>query len=405
MKLSLSSLAVSLLLLFFSCKHDSNPAPVPVPSTPSAIINTSAPQQLIDGFGGSTAWSSQLSDAEFDALFNNDTTTHIGLSIVRLRIDPGNAWADEKANAIKAKARGALVFASPWSPPASMKTNTNVIGGELMPSQYSAYADWLKSFCTELGNVDAISLQNEPNISVDYESCTWSASQLLIFVKSNSAAIGKPIVMPEAYNFSFALSDATLNDATAAAAVTYVGGHLYGTTSIVKYTNALNKGKRTWMTEHYYDANDLTTCLKVAKEIHDCMTLANNSAYVWWTLKAFGCYIIQNGAINKKGYMIGQFSKFIRPGYSRVDATPIPNANIYISAYTKGSKVVIVAINMGGSSFDQPFAIQNMSVASVTPYMTSGAVNMSKGTAVTVASDGTFTATLPAQSVTTFVSN
>jgi O-glycosyl hydrolase len=33
---------------------------------------------------------------------------------------------------------GAIVFASPWSPPAAMKTNSNLIGGEL---QESAYAD------------------------------------------------------------------------------------------------------------------------------------------------------------------------------------------------------------------------------------------------------------------------
>jgi glucuronoarabinoxylan endo-1,4-beta-xylanase len=61
----------------------------------------------------------------------------------------------------------------------------------------------------------------------------------------------------------------------------------------------------------------------------------------------------------------------------------------------------MVAINMGTKSVNQTFTIQNDSVSSLTPYQTSASANMARLSAVNTAS-GTFTYTLPAQSITTF---
>ena len=194
-----------------------------------ATIDVSKVKQVIDGFGASTAWHGQLTVAEADAAFKNDNSEQMGLSILRVRIDPNSAWNDEKQNAIKAKARGALILASPWTPPASMKTNNNLIGGELKPAAYADYASFLKKFCTSMGNVDVVSLQNEPNIQVNYESCTWSAAQLLEFCKTNAPAIGTPVMMPEAFNFDWKYSDPVLNDSAANSHIQYIGGHIRNT--------------------------------------------------------------------------------------------------------------------------------------------------------------------------------
>jgi glucuronoarabinoxylan endo-1,4-beta-xylanase len=402
MKLLLNYLAITILLLGCSSNDKSiTIAPLTTPTIPvTAVINTAVVAQLIDGFGGSTAWSGQLSDPEMASLFGSQDN-QLGLSIIRLRIDPNDNWADEKSNAEKAVALGAKVLATPWTPPIAMKTNNNIIGGRLTPSMYVDYAKWLKSFCDYLGNVNVISIQNEPNIDVPYESCTWNSLEMLDFVKNNAAAIGTPLLIPETFNSDFSFSDPILSDPLALANVTYVGGHIYGT-AIKKYDNALNKGKRTWMTEHYFDTNDIATNLKTAKEIHDCMTIANNSAYIWWTLKAFDCYLIKNGTLNTKAYMIGQFSKFIRPNYYRIEATNNPNPNIYISAYKDVTKVVIVAINMGSSKMNQVFNIQNTTLNTAIPYTTTSIKNIEKGPMINITSSG-FTALLPEQSVTTFV--
>jgi len=365
----------------------------------AATVNLTSMKQAIDGFGASTAFDAQLTQAQADVAFGN-ASGQLGLSILRVRIDPTKAWANEKANAQKAKAHGAMILATPWTPPASMKTNNNTVGGELQTSSYAAYAAYLKSFCDTLGIVDVISLQNEPNITVTYESCTWSAAQFLTFCQSNASSIGKPVMMPETYNFDISYSDPSLNDATAAANIAYIGLHLYGAT-MKTYTNALNKGKKLWMTEYYLNPDDIGTCLTIGKQVLDCM-YNSMSAYVWWYLRMPGCNIINtDGSILKKGYTLAQFSKFIRPGYHRVDATYQPQTNVSVVAFT-GAQTVIVVVNQNTASKSQVFTFQNGTVASVAKYTTSGSKNLSSDGNTTVSSNS-FTATLDAQSITTFV--
>ncbi|MDP4183342.1 MAG: dockerin type I domain-containing protein, partial [Bacillota bacterium] len=97
-------------------------------------------------------------------------------------------------------------------------------------------------------------------------------------------------------------------------------------------------------------------------------------------------------------------AKFIRPGYHRVDATANPNTNVYVSAYTGDNKVTVVAINSGTSAVSQKFNIQGGSPSSVSSYITDSSRNMATGSTINV-SGGSFTAQLPAQSITTFVGN
>jgi len=103
-----------------------------------------------------------------------------------------------------------------------MKTNNNTVAGELKTTSYADYAAYLKSFYQYMGNVDVISVQNEPNITVTYLSATWSATQLYNFTKNNAQDIGAPFMMPETYNYDTSYSDSTLNDSVAASNVDYM---------------------------------------------------------------------------------------------------------------------------------------------------------------------------------------
>ena len=368
---------------------------------PTATINLSSVQQSIDGFGAATVWNGQLTDAEANAAFNTGSG-QMGLSICRVRFDPGGNDVDEKSNASKAKSRGAKILASVWSPPASMKSNNSTIGGSLNSSSYAAYATWLSNERSSFGNIDVVSIQNEPNISVSYESCSWTAAQLQTFCQNNAQNIGGSVMMPEAYNFDISYSDPTLNNSTSASHISYIGGHLYGGSPFT-YTNALNKGKKVWMTEHYLNPDDIGTCLTMAKEINDCMT-NNMSAYVWWYVKQPDCNLMNaGGSLKKKGYTISQYARFVRPGYQRVDATYNPTGSVYVSAY-KGSKIVVVAVNQGGSSVNLTFTYQNGTVTSVTKYTTSGSKNANNDGSINV-TGGSFSTTLDAQSITSFVQN
>lgn len=126
-----------------------------------------------------------------------------------------------------------------------------------------------------------------------------------------------------------------------------IGGHIYGG-GLSNYPLAKQKGKEVWMTEHYNDGTDWASCMQTAKEIHDSMTVAEFNAYVYWWLKDYkgdAGYmgpINSNGMLTMRGYVLGQWAKYVRPGAVRVDATYNPSQNVYTSAYKSGNKVGII---------------------------------------------------------------
>ncbi len=379
---------------------------------PQAIVYLDSTQQIIRGFGANNivGWVPDMTPAEVVTAFGNGVG-QLGLTIMRLRISPDSTqFSINVPSALAAQNLGVTIIASPWTPPAWMKTNDNIVEGYLNPSDYSAYAAHLKAFADTMSShgvsIYAISVQNEPDANVTYESCYWNATQLLNFMKNNAPSVGVPVFMPESQNFVHHLSDSTLNDSGAASHVAFIGGHIYGV-SPSTYPLALSKGKELWMTEHYTTStdsgNNWPKALPVAKEINDCMN-ANMSAYVWWYIVRFYGPIDQNGNPTKRGYIMSQYSKFVRPGYYRVSATASPLSNVYVTAYKNGTKVVIVALNMGSNPATLPFTLQGGTASSFTPYITSSTKSCVQGNAIPM-SDGSFTTTLDPSSVTTFVSN
>jgi glucuronoarabinoxylan endo-1,4-beta-xylanase len=374
----------------------------------TASINLASKQQIIRGFGGATVFRPDLTDADVNTLFGNSNDNQLGLSILRIRVSPSGStdWGTELSNAKRVKAVGGIVMATPWSPPASMKTNNNTTGGELNPSSYAAYAAYLKSFADYMNSngaeLYALSVQNEPDAQVNYESCDWSAQQMTDFIKNNNFDIGNTkLLAAESFHFDQTYTDVMLNDATAATKISIIGGHIYGG-GLARYDNALNKGKEVWMTEHLDTMTTWTSVLATAKEIHDCLAVANFSAYLWWYVKRFYGPIDENSHITKRGYVLAQFAKYIRPGYQRVDVSN-PAPHVYLSAYKGNGKTILVAINMSASATVK-FTISGEGPGSYTPHVTSAAKNLSTESSVIVSSSS-FTYQLPESSVTTFVSN
>lgn len=380
---------------------------VPQVVAATAQIDAATTHQVIRGFGGATVYqpTTPLTDGDLDTLFGNGPG-QIGFTLLRIRVASDDAWrAIELSNAQGAIARGANVIATPWSPPVAMKSNNNIVGGELNASSYADYATYLNDFAKYMAAngapLYAISVQNEPDITVTYESCDWTPDQMLAFCKNNASAItATRVIMPESFQFRHVMSDPVLNDATAVQNIDIVGGHLYGA-GLAPYPLAVSKGKEVWMTEHLDLSTDWAGALGTAKEIHDCLATANFNAYIWWYLRRYYGPLGEDSIVTKRGWVMAQFTKFIRPGFVRIDATANPASGIYVSAYT-GDKLVIVAINQGTTDATQTFSLASANVAAVTPWVTSSTANLEAQTAIPV-SDGSFTATLPAQSVTTLV--
>ncbi|MBB3061784.1 family 43 glycosylhydrolase [Microbulbifer rhizosphaerae] len=384
-------------------------------SGPAAInINPDTEYQHISGFGGINVpeWIDDLTPAQVDTAFGNGPG-QLGLSILRVKI-PANpdAWSAQVATPARAQSLyGATVFATPWSPPAHMKTNNNVIGGRLDPDYYDDYAQYLLDFADYMaGNgvsLHAVSLQNEPDWDPDYESCLWSSGEFIDFLSSQGSRFGSLKVMAaESLNFNPALTDPILNNASAEPHVDIIAGHLYGG-GLQDYPLAREKGKELWMTEHYTDsqnpANAWPLALDVGKELHDSM-MANFSAYVWWYIRRSYGLLTEDGNVSKRGYLISQYSRFIRPGYTRIGATANPALDVYATAYKNGDDITVVVVNMNTSPRDLTLDLQNIGTGSFTKYTTSGSKNVSNDGIVDV-SNNSASVSVDAQSVTTFVSS
>jgi O-glycosyl hydrolase len=435
-------------------------------SNPNVVtVNFATSYQTIRGFGGSTAWLGQLTTQQASALYS--ASSGLGLSILRVRIDPEGSstttppyvtgeWTQELTNAQEAIAANpnAIVFASPWTPPPAMKlsstsqpfwsgspgcgtggTGSDYCGGYLNPADYAAYASYLEDFVSYFaaGNpaVDlyAISMQNEPDYpDVDYESCYWTPLQMDQWIDSLPANPfgATKLIMPESYDFSVSQAQTAMSDTTAEPLIGILAGHLYGVTPTSAYYNLAQagSGQDVWMTEHSLTPSGaqpaMSDALTMAEEIHNSMTVGYYNAYVWWWIWDDPNDGVNYGLISSSttspaptyyGYAIGQFSKFIQPGFVRVSATANPLSGVYVSAYDYTGNVsysdhnVIVVINSNSSAESLSFTLSggnSTNITSLTPYETSSTVTLAAQTAVSV-TGGQFNYTLPAESIVTFV--
>ncbi len=386
-----------------------------------AVIDLDSTYQVIRGFGASNImpWRPDMTEAEIEKAFGTGDG-QLGFSILRLRLPSDeNQFSLNLPTAKAAYNMGVTLIASPWSPPASMKTNNNTTGGELRETFYDDYAEYLNSFSDYMDDngapVYAVSVQNEPDIEVSYESCNYSPDQMLKFVKEHGAAVKTKLIAPESYQLKRDMSDPLLNDATALENFDIVGGHIYGG-GLAPYPLAEEKGKEVWMTEHLILETSWSDNLSTGIDINDCL---NNgmSAYIWWYIVRFYGPIYDDGSdtrtpdgavkgeISKRGYVMSQFARFIRPGYLRVESPYIPQRGVYTSAYRDSatSKIVIIAINTSSLDKEQVFTLKNGTAETFIPYVTSESKDCVEENAIAVADAG-FTVTLDASSITTFVS-
>lgn len=381
-------------------------------SAQTVTINPSSTYQTIRGFGGfnGAGWINDLTSAEVDLAFGT-STDQIGLSIMRMRIDPSSSkWPTQVATAKLAKAKGVTLFATPWTPPAYMKTNDNLISGRLEPSHYWGYTTHLLDFATYMesngASLYAISVQNEPDYDPTYEGCQWNSSEFINYLSTQGSRFGSLKVMaPESLNFSKTLADPILNNATAAAQFDIVAGHLYGV-SPSDYPLARSKGKELWMTEHFTDstdANNWTNAMPVALELHKSM-VANYSAYVWWYIRRSYGLITEDSKVSKRGFIMSQYAKYIRPGYTRIAATEQPYSDVYVTAYKNASgKIVVVATNTGSAQRQLKLTLSAGSATSFVKYRTSSSINNQYAGQYALSS-GVATAYIDPGSVNTFIS-
>jgi O-glycosyl hydrolase len=407
--------------------------------TGQTSIHWNSMHQPIDGFGVAVAGdTSSLTTSLADAFFRTDTG--IGLSIVRSEVIPDTATCNAyfgtgaciaSSNATilngelqimkQAQARGVTTFfGSSWSPPASMKSNGSWgSGGSFIgnTTNYAAFATLLASYVTLLkaNGVPLVSIspQNEPEVSQPYQSATWTAQEFHDFIPHLHTALGTAgvsstqIMFPENACWStnyHGLAATSMNDSSVAQDVGVMAQHGYCGPATPVAVNTY--GKHLWMTEVSsqwggYDGS-MTEALPWATLIHKYLTISQVNGFVWWCTSdaSNACLADSNNNLAHRAYATGNWSKFVRPGWFRIDVTDTSGLEITAFKDAASRKFAVVVVN-SGSSKSNTFTLNGFSAASVTPWITDATRSLIQESNVTV-SGGAFSYSIPANSVVTF---
>lgn len=391
-------------------------------STDALIVDLSATRQSIRGFGGINypAWIGDLTPAQREKAFGNGDD-ELGFSVLRIAVNPDpTEWPREVETARSAVAHGAIVFASPWDPPADMvetfTRSDQADAQRLRYDRYDAYAKHLNNFYRFMksNGVDlyAISVQNEPDYG--YGWTWWTPEEMLRFMTENAGSIQTRVMAPESFQYRKDMSDPILNNAAALANLDILGAHLYGT-PLADFPYPLfqqkGDGKELWMTEIYYPNSEANSgdfwpeALDVGEHMHHSLVDAEFQAYVWWYIRRSYGPMREDGKISKRGYNMAHFSKFIRPGFVRIDTASNPQPDVYTSAYKRDDgHAVIVAVNKQTSPVTLHFDLRHHAASSVSSWLTDANSNLLPQGAVRLSQDG-FNGELPAESVTTFATD
>lgn len=353
-------------------------------TTANVYIDATKAHQKITGFGAFVCSPqfqyNHMSDTEIGRVWGKTST--VGCNIMRVFLPIGrNAWGQSLSTIKKAKQKGLIVFASPWGQPAEWKTNNssncvqNGVEGYLKKENWADYAKYLNDYVKYLRQngveLDAISIQNEPDWKCEYAGCLWSPNDMAEFVKTYGKTISCKVITPE----TLAVRDDyvnALNKTDVLESFDIYGGHQYGGIQSA-YKNLGTKGKEIWMTEYLinWDEEEHTTrnydfskdFFNFFRAINVCM-LGDFNAWIHYTAKRYYGLMGDgqknagsSGAITKRGYIMAHFAKHVT-GMTRIDAN---FGNLGGSAYLSQSGDTVVAVMANTStdavdlSIDLPF--------------------------------------------------
>jgi glucosylceramidase len=306
--------------------------------------------------------------------------------------------------AMKTSGNQITFFASPWSPPAWMKSNNHMLrGGKLLPQYHQAWANYYVRFMKEYKNEGipmwGLTVQNEPMAVQTWESCIYTAAEERDFVKNYLGPTlaksefndTKLIIWDHNRGVMYQRAQTVLDDKDAAKYVWGTGFHWY----VGDHFENVKRVK-----EAYPDKNLLFTegCnypfnIDSLNEWHwgetygeSILNDLNNGVNGWvdWNvlLDETGgpnhvnnfCMApiigdTRNGQLHYMNafYYLGHFSKFIRPGAKRIISSTNTDDFLTTAFINSDGTIAVVVLNLTEKDKDFQVWMNNKSVNSHSP--------------------------------------
>lgn len=280
-----------------------------------------------------------------------------------------------------------VLYASPWSPPAWMKDNNDMLhGGKLKKESYQMWANYFSKFINTYEQegmpIWGVSIQNEPMATQRWESCIFTAEDERDFLKSylgptlakDGLGDKKIIVWDHNRDLMVQRASVIFDDPEAAKYAWGIGFHWYEDWSggrcmyeNVGRVHEMYPDKNLMFTEGCAESFDSTRYAfwGLGEEYGRSMINDFNNGTVGWT--DWNILLDEKGGPNHVGnfcfapvhantqtgellytnsyYYIGHFSKFIRPGAVRVSAAASRSQLITTSFLNQDGKLVVVVMN------------------------------------------------------------
>lgn len=323
--------------------------------------------------------------------FSSDTYTYITEGDKELKsfnIDHDRKFRLPFIKQVIAAAGGKLtMFVSPWSPPAFMKDNNDILhGGKLKTAFYKPWANYyvkfIRAYEKEGIPIWGLSVQNEPMATQKWESCIYTAQEETNFVKTalgptlqqNGMGGKKLIIWDHNRDLLFQRANTLLSDPAAARYVWGVGFHWYENWSggdpvfeNVKRVQEAFPAKNLIFTEGCNERFDLANIndWKLGERYGLSMINDFNNGTCAWT--DWNVLLDENGGPNHVGnfcfapvhanlktgeliytnsfYYIGHFSKFIKPGAVRVSSAGSRSPLVTTAFKNTDGSIAVVVMN------------------------------------------------------------
>lgn len=323
--------------------------------------------------------------------FSSDTYSYVADKDVSLKSFNISHDLKYKVPFIKEAMRAAggklTMFASPWSPPAWMKTNNDMLhGGKLKPEYGNAWANMYVKFIADYKKQNipiwGVSVQNEPMATQKWESCVFSADDERLFVKNhlgpvfhaNGLAGTKIIAWDHNRDMVYQQASTILEDKDAAKYIWGIGYHWYETWTgsgmgfeNVKRVNEAFPNTHLMFTEGCIEKFDFKRLDDWALGERYGYSMINdfNAGTCAWT--DWNVLLDETGGPNHVGnfcfspiigdtrtgkliytniyYYLGHFARFVKPGARRVAASASRDKLSTTAFVNADGKLVVIVMN------------------------------------------------------------
>ena len=327
--------------------------------------------------------------------FSSDMYTYVkdgDKELTSFNIDHDRKFKIPFIKAAMTAAGGKLdLFASPWSPPAFMKDNNDMLqGGKLKPEFYDSWALYYTKFIKEYEKdgmpVWGISIQNEPMAKQRWESCIYTGEEERDFLKNNLGPMmekeglkdKKIVVWDHNRDLIYQRAQTLFDDPEASKYAWGIGFHWYedwsGGTPMydnIKQVHEAYPDKNILFTEGCNEKFTTTRLQdwKLGERYGRSMINDFNNGmvgFIDWNIildETGGPNHVQNFCFapvhgdTKTGeliytnafYYIGHFSKFIQPGAKRISSAASRSQLLTTAFINEDGKTAVVVMNQGST--------------------------------------------------------